>query len=518
MINKTTEDRRRRVFFGTLKNDLEYITIDELSTKIYEKSHFSILYFVLLSASVVVCTLGLLTNNTAVVIGGMLIAPLTWPLSRVGLGVARSNPKHIYRGALLVAASILIGAISAYIITTISPLKIINEEILARTSPTLMDLFVALSAGLVAAISITQKKIADSLAGVAIAASLMPPLCAVGITLSLNQLSFSFGALLLFLVNATCITLVTAIVISFNTYLRTKKFKISTRGTILNLVLVLVLAVPLALFLNNYTFEVKSYDIVSAEMTKFIEEKDKAATFENIRIESPDKDIVSIYSDLLLPNDSVFSYEDSEQLSSQLERLLGKKVEINLRIQSILEPITKDQQENEALVKLLSDKLTTELTAVDSSYKISSISVLPSKDEDGWSINAQIFSDPEAVPDRAVLSEIDETITNAFKENVELNLTFVPLLTLRSSEQTQTQEAREVVEEITNSISSDAEISSFIMNIDESKNSASFTVIASDTTAFNEEYLQNVKNQLGNIVNGDVSVRLRLLTANDIQL
>src|SRR6056297_3704459 len=73
---------RKRVFFGLIKNDLEYITLKELELKIHSQSHFSILYFVLLIVSTLVCTLGLLTNSTAVVIGGMLIAPLTWPLAR----------------------------------------------------------------------------------------------------------------------------------------------------------------------------------------------------------------------------------------------------------------------------------------------------------------------------------------------------------------------------------------------------------------------------------------------------
>jgi uncharacterized hydrophobic protein (TIGR00271 family) len=208
----------------------------------------------LLIASVVICTLGLLTNSTAVVIGGMLIAPLMWPMARTGYGIAHRSPNHLYRGFILIIASIIIGAVSAYLITSISPIKVINEEILARTSPTLMDLFIAITAGFVAAIAITQKKVADSLAGVAIAVSLMPPLCAVGISLALKNVEYSLGALLLFTVNAACITLVTTLVLIYTNYRRTKKFRIATKAAVFNLLLVLLLTIPLSTVFKKLQF------------------------------------------------------------------------------------------------------------------------------------------------------------------------------------------------------------------------------------------------------------------------
>ncbi len=293
---------KKRVFFGLVKDDLEYTPVDELEEKIHSQSHFSLVYFLMLITSVLVCTLGLLTNSTAVVIGGMLIAPLTWPLSRIGFGVARREPHHIVRGVLLVAASILIGTLSAYLITMLSPIKVLNEEILARTQPTLMDLFIALAAGILAAFALTQRKIADSLAGVAIAVSLMPPLCAVGITTGLRSYSSAAGALLLFAVNAAGITLMSAIIISFTIYLRTKRFNIAMRATVINAVFLLILAVPLAYFLARASFETQSYDRVNTVLTNYAEYSETAVIFENVEVSPKDKTTLAVSAVALLPS------------------------------------------------------------------------------------------------------------------------------------------------------------------------------------------------------------------------
>ena len=239
LSHRIKKPKNKLLLNGHLKNDLEFVDPIHLRMKIHEQSHFSILYFVLLITSVIVCTLGLLTDSTAIVIGGMLIAPLMWPLARLGFGIAHRSGQHLYRGLLLVLVSVFVGAVTAYLITTISPIKVINDEILARTSPTLMDLFIALAAGLVAAIAITQKKIADSLAGVAIAVSLMPPLCTVGIAMSLRNVQYSLGALLLFAVNAACITLVTTVVFIWTQSARKERVHIAKKAAIANILVVI---------------------------------------------------------------------------------------------------------------------------------------------------------------------------------------------------------------------------------------------------------------------------------------
>jgi uncharacterized hydrophobic protein (TIGR00271 family) len=519
--SKTDNSEKRhymhRVFYGLIKNDLEYLGAEELRKKIHDQSRFSIIYFTLLIASVVICTLGLLTNSTAVVIGGMLIAPLMWPLARTGYGIAHRSRNHLYRGFILVVASIVIGAVSAYLITTISPIKVINDEILARTAPTLMDLFIALTAGFVAAIAITQRKVADSLAGVAIAVSLMPPLCAVGISLAVKNYDYSMGALLLFTVNAACITLVTTLVLTYTNYEKTKKFRIATKAAVFNLLLVFLLAIPLVQFLRSYSFELQSYGYISSEMQSYIKEQEESAEFENISIDQTDKGTMTVYADLLIPSDSVFTFEENEALVERLENKVNKKILLNLRIQNIIEPITKDQQENTNKIDSLSDKIALELENLDSSYKISTISVSAGT-EDGWKITADVLTNPDTVPTRTAVASLSENMSEFFGENVELNLTFIPRLTLKSSDQTLSQETRKKVEQITTLINNTSEISNFVLTQTSDNASVTYTIVSNDLDGFSTEYLQQIKNESSLLVGKDVTVRVRLVQATDIGL
>jgi uncharacterized hydrophobic protein (TIGR00271 family) len=515
---KTMKPRRAHSLFGLLKNDLEFVDGQVLRQKIYDQSKFSILYFILLIGSTLVCTLGLLTDNAAIVIGGMLIAPLMWPLARIGYGISHSSHTHLLRGSLLLIGSILIGAITAFLITSISPVKVINSEILARTSPTLMDLFIALTAGFVAAIAITQKKIADSLAGVAIAVSLMPPLCTVGIALSLRNYQFSAGALLLFAVNAACITFVTTLVLAYNEYVRTKKIRIARKAVTLNVILILALTVPLVNFLRSYSFEVSSYSAVTSEMNKFIERKSAGATFENIELTRTDGNTISVQADLLIPNDSVFSFSDNEVLIALLENAVGKDILLNLRIQIIVEPISKYQSDSEQKISAISSELVRQLTALDESYKVSSINVFQNIEENKWVVNAEIVSDPELVPTAKSLADIDTTISQSVNDEIELNLTFLPRLTLRTTDQTISQETRKSAERITKALRGDAEVSYYALTQGDDVVTISYTITSADTTIFDELYLDTVKRSLSQLVDKTISLRVRLVMAIDISL
>lgn len=484
----------KRVFFGLLKNDLDYTTIDELREKIHSQSHFSILYFVLLVTSVLVCTLGLLINSTAVVIGGMLIAPLMWPLARIGFGVARRARHHIVRGVILVAASVLIGTISAFLITQISPIKVLNDEIIARTQPNLMDLFIALAAGVVAAIALTQKKIADSLAGVAIAASLMPPLSTVGITLALQRYSDAAGALLLFAINAASISLVTAIIISYNLYLRTKRFNISTRAAVINALFVVLLAIPLAYFLTLYSYEVKSYQSVNDALSWYSTISEKGIVFENTKVEASGDDKVTVQTDVLLPSGSTFTYLDNEELLTQLRAAVGGEVILNLRLQNVFEPVSKDQQDNASTISRINDVFSEEIQKLDEEYRVSSISVTKRESSSAdWIITAEVLVDPDSVP----LSSELESLRNAVNEQtglvIDTNITFLPRLTLRSTDQTLTQTTRELVVRRTSQDDLLSEISDYSLINEEDVVTVSYTVTTADPDSFDDEYMDAIE-------------------------
>lgn len=170
-------------------------------------------FSLLMGFSSVIATMGVITDSTAVVIGAMLIAPLMGPLMGAALSLGMGWPKLLGRHALMAAAgSALAVAISA-ILGRVLPGTIdlaSNSQIVARVSPTLLDLVVAIAAGGAGAFALSRPDISDSLPGVAIAISLVPPLSVSGLSWQAGGYAEAYGAMLLFLTNASAILIVGA--------------------------------------------------------------------------------------------------------------------------------------------------------------------------------------------------------------------------------------------------------------------------------------------------------------------
>ena len=154
----------------------------------------SLEFFVLLIAATIIATFGLIDNSAAVVIGAMIIAPLMDPIVSLAFGIATYNKKLIGQSITLIALGTLIAVITSGFIYQILGINFIDNQILSRTSPNLIDLSVAIAAGMIGAFAQSRSKIASSMAGVAIAVALVPPLCVTGIGLKLTaQASLRFN-------------------------------------------------------------------------------------------------------------------------------------------------------------------------------------------------------------------------------------------------------------------------------------------------------------------------------------
>lgn len=184
-------------------------------------------YCALLVVAAIVASLGLEQNSAATIIGAMVVAPLMLPIRALGFGLVRFE-RATLREALLtllisIAAVIALGAVAG----ALSFRPEFGSEILARTGVTFLGLGVALAGGVLAALSRTQhdSKITDSLVGVGISVSLVPPLCTVGITLSQGAWHDSLGAMLLFLTNLVGISLACAAVFYFTGYAASQRWR-----------------------------------------------------------------------------------------------------------------------------------------------------------------------------------------------------------------------------------------------------------------------------------------------------
>jgi uncharacterized hydrophobic protein (TIGR00271 family) len=173
-------------------------------------------FIVLLALATVIATYGVVTDSTAAVIGAMIIAPLMTPIMAAAAAVTMGSTIRLMQALRLVAFGILGVIVLAMLLTFFIPDSMIsfptNRQITSRVSPGLLDLMIALAAGAAGAYAIGRQEIADSLAGVAIAISLVPPLSVVGISLAKGEWVDSGGAFILFLTNFFAILLAGALV------------------------------------------------------------------------------------------------------------------------------------------------------------------------------------------------------------------------------------------------------------------------------------------------------------------
>jgi uncharacterized hydrophobic protein (TIGR00271 family) len=168
-------------------------------------------FVVLLFLSTVIATYGVIGDSVATVIGAMIIAPLMRPIMATAAALVMGDMKRAVSSLFMVLASVSGVIAVAWLITEISVVTIIsiesNSQFSSRISPSMIDLYAALASGAAGAFALSRKDIADSLPGVAIAISLVPPLCVMGIGLAEGEWTAAGGAFLLFLTNFLSILL-----------------------------------------------------------------------------------------------------------------------------------------------------------------------------------------------------------------------------------------------------------------------------------------------------------------------
>jgi uncharacterized hydrophobic protein (TIGR00271 family) len=181
---------------------------DQLFYEGLERHHRLTKYWSLLLLSAVIASAGVISDSTATVIGAMIVAPLMTPILGIVLSIVLTDGKNLRRSVLLVlagAASVVavawtMGHFLQYGVTAAT-----NSQVAQRVSPTLIDLVAALATGAVGAVALAREDISDTLPGVAIAISLVPPLAVVGLTLEAGVPDQAAGALILFLTNVSAI-------------------------------------------------------------------------------------------------------------------------------------------------------------------------------------------------------------------------------------------------------------------------------------------------------------------------
>ncbi len=255
--------------------DNELATVDSIRKGVeFKGANLWILIFAIFMAS-----LGLNVNSTAVIIGAMLISPLMGPIMGVGLSVGLNDFELMKRSLKSFLITTAFSVATATIFFLVTPLAEAQSELLARTSPTIYDVFIALFGGLAGVVALSTKEKGNVIPGVAIATALMPPLCTAGYGLASGNLIYFLGAFYLYFINSVFISLATFLGVRVMHFQR-KEFVDKTREKKVRqyIVLIVILTMCPAVYLTVGIIKSTFYE---AAANRFISEQ---LGFENTQV------------------------------------------------------------------------------------------------------------------------------------------------------------------------------------------------------------------------------------------
>ncbi len=295
-------------------------------------------FYALISLSSAIATLGLLLDSGAVIIGAMLVAPLMSPILAMAQGIVQGNLMLIQRAGASTFKGMSISIGVATVITAVLPHVLPTDEILARTSPNLLDLGVALAAGAAAAWAVSRSSVAAALPGVAIAVALVPPLGVVGYGLGTSQFWISGGAFLLFLTNLAAIVLIGALVFVLLGFRPTRVEREAQvrKAAVVAIVTVALLIIPLGLS----TVRMSRKASIEAEIHEIIRDQ----TDPSFRV--PDFSVTRRAGGFLVEG-TVYAFAGFEtERIYRFQRFLEKTVGVPVEVQLTIVPATLTRVES----------------------------------------------------------------------------------------------------------------------------------------------------------------------------
>jgi uncharacterized hydrophobic protein (TIGR00271 family) len=254
-------------------------------------------FWALLVLAGLIATAGVITDSTATVIGAMIVAPLMTPILGTVLSVVTGDGPNLVRSLVLVVTGAAVVIAIGWIFGHLSPLPILaetNSQVAGRVHPRIVDLVAALATGAVGAFALVREDVSDTLPGVAIAISLVPPLVVVGLTLESGAGAESLGALLLFLTNVGAILLSGLVVMALY---RVSRLAGSQRGLgareqRLAVVLIVVFIVLIAVPLGASTKQSISESLRRSDVTTVARVWAKAAHWKIVNVDTAEHGVV----------------------------------------------------------------------------------------------------------------------------------------------------------------------------------------------------------------------------------
>ncbi|MBQ3882382.1 MAG: DUF389 domain-containing protein [Bacteroidales bacterium] len=254
--------------FRELANINDYIDRDSAPERIKDGIWFRGPNIWILALSIIVASVGLNVNSTAVIIGAMLISPLMGPIVGVGFSLGTQDTSLMEQAVKNLIIMVTISLLVSCVYFIVTPLHLVDPtELEARTRPTIYDVLIALFGGLAGILETCRKERGTVISGVAIATALMPPLCTAGYGLAHLSPRFFFGALFLFLINTAFIILATFVMVTYLKFpkiveldsIQAKKRKNISSTAILVIILLSMLSGINVIRDNNFTRNVEDF-------------------------------------------------------------------------------------------------------------------------------------------------------------------------------------------------------------------------------------------------------------------
>lgn len=294
----------------------------DLLVSLKDSAKFSYTYLTLMILSTLLATTGLFANSAPVIIGAMILAPLMAPIISLSMGVVRADKFLLIQSARTLVLGIFMALLFSGIYTLFIPLEQITAEMQGRLNPNLLDLMVAVFSGIAGAYANSKEEVAKSLAGVAIAVALVPPLSVTGIGLGLGNIDVIYGSFLLFVTNLVGITLSAALTFIVLGFAPIKKAK---KGLFYTSILMVIIAIPLYISFMNV---VHRYDYFN-KLNTF-----KALALNGHNIELTIKKVQNNKDELIVTLDVISSQplilDDYNIIKEKLQKEVDKKLVLEI--------------------------------------------------------------------------------------------------------------------------------------------------------------------------------------------
>ena len=324
------------------------VPAEEVATAMKAASLPSMSFFFLLLLSSAIATFGLLANSAPAIIGAMIIAPLMTPIMGLSYGVIQLSWSQIARSFITVVLGILVVIAISFISSRFFDIRVAGTEMLSRAFPTLLDLGVAMAAGAAGAFALSRESIRNSIAGVAVAVALVPPLAVVGIGLGLGRratadvgLSFrdiglfdagndiAAGAFVLFLTNLAAIIMIAGIVMSFQGYGRWRR---GIPGLIAVAAASILLMQPLSEETHKLRVKSKTLRLFKSLPVSHPDIFESRGRIDSLRVRYQD-DLLHIHVEAVIPRDRIpGANERLDLLRLLMEEKIGEPLIIEFEV------------------------------------------------------------------------------------------------------------------------------------------------------------------------------------------